>query len=117
MSNGWNAFTNKPNETCGYQFAKGGAHLFNFHLAKSAGETLIISPKDDGVIAEKMYSDILGLYLLPPLSLHVLGDSDPENAFESIRKIMCHTDSFEYPNWNLDALVPFYQGKHSAASA
>jgi hypothetical protein len=90
MSSGWNAFTNKPNETCGYQLAKGGAHMFNFHLAKSAGETLIISPKDDGVIAEKMYGDILGLYPQPPFSLHVLDDSNPANAFESIRKIMSH---------------------------
>ncbi|MBP8851138.1 MAG: DUF4238 domain-containing protein [Breznakibacter sp.] len=117
MSSGWNAFTNKPNETCGYQLAKGGAHLFNFHLAKSAGETLIISPKDDGVIAEKMYGNIFGIYPQPPFSLHVLDDNDHENAFESIRKIMSHTDGFEYPNWQLNEIEPFYQSNHSAGAS
>lgn len=116
MADSWNAFDYKPNETCGYQLDKGAAHMLNFYLARSAGESLIISPKDDGSIAERMYGDILGLYPQPPFSLHVL-DDDPEYAFESIRKIMSQTDSFEYPNWQLDELVPFYQRKHSAGAA
>lgn len=109
MPSEWNAFTNKPNKICGYQLAKGGAHLFNFHLAKSAGESLIISPKHDGAIAEKMYGDVLGIYPQPPFSLHILNGNSPEDAFESIRKIMSYTDGFEYPNWRMDELEPFYQ--------
>lgn len=116
MTDSWNAFGDKPNETCGYQLEKGDAHMLNLYIAKSAGESLIISPKDDGVIAERMYGDILGLYPQPPFSLHVL-DDHPKYAFESIRKIMSHTDSFEYPDWNVDELVPFYQRKHSAGAA
>lgn len=99
MPNTWNAFKNKPNETCCYQLAKGGAHFYNFHLAKAAGESLIISPKHDGVVAEGMYKDILGIYPQPPFSLHVLESRKSENAFESIRKIMSMTDGFEYPCW------------------
>lgn len=117
MQGNWNAFSNKPNETCGYQLPKGGAHMFNFYLAKAAGESLIISPNDDGEIAEKMYGDILGSYPQPPFSLHVLKGEKPENAFESIRKIMSCTDGFEYPNWRVDELEPFYQRSQSAGIA
>jgi hypothetical protein len=109
MLNNWDALTNKPNETCGYQLAKGGAHLYNFHLARAAGESLIISPKHDGIVAEGMYNSILGIYPQPPFSLHVLDSSNFENAFESIRKIMCVTDGSEYPCWQPIELEPFYQ--------
>lgn len=64
-----------------------------------------------------MYGDILSLYPQPPFSLHVLDDNDPENAFESIRKIMSNTDGFEYPNWQLDEIEPFYQRSHSTGTA
>lgn len=109
MQNDWNAFTNKPNETCGYRLAKGSAHLYNFYLAKAAGESLIISPKHDGIVAEVMYNEVLGIYPQPPFSLHVLGGNDPEDAFESIRKIMCIADDTEYPPWKPIELEPFYQ--------
>ncbi len=117
MPEDWYAFDNKPNETCGYQLAKGGAHMFNFHLAKSAGESLIIFPKDDGVMAEKMYGDVLGIYPQPPFSLHILDGNAPEDAFESIRKIMSYTDEIDYNNWQPDELVPFYQKNQSAGAA
>lgn len=115
MSGDWNAFGNKPNETCGYQLAKGDAHMFNFYLARSAGESLIISPKDDGVIAEKMYGDILGIYPQPPFSLHTLDGNNSKAAYESLRKLMSYTDQKNYPNWQVNELVPFYQ-KNQAAS-
>ena len=109
MPNDWNAFTNKPNETSGFQLSKGGAHLYNFHLAKSAEKSLIISPKHDGVIAETMYGEVLGVYPQPPFSLHTLDSYNSKDIFESIRKIMSYTDGFEYPNWQLNELEPFYQ--------
>lgn len=117
MPNNWDAFTNKPNETCGYQLAKGGAHFYNFHFAKAAGESLIISPKHDGVVAEGMYKDILGIYPQPPFSLHILDNGRSENAFESIRKIMSVTDDSEYPCWQPMELEPFYQTNHGAGAA
>ncbi len=109
MPKDWNAFIGTPNRTCGYQLAKGDAHLVNFYLARSAEESLIISPKHDGVIAERMYGDILGRYPQPPFSLHVLGDCDPEDARERIRSIMSYTDDFEYPKWQLNELVSSFQ--------
>ncbi|MFZ4257799.1 DUF4238 domain-containing protein [Raoultella terrigena] len=111
MPDDWDAFNHKPNETCGYQLVKGKAQQINFCLAKSAGESLIISPRDDGVIAEEMYSDILGIYPQPPFPLHILDGNDPKLAFESIRKIMSYTDGIDYPNWHPDEIGPFYQEK------
>lgn len=109
MGNNWDVATNEPNETCGYQLAKGAAHFYNYHLAKSAGESLIIPPKNDGMIVERMYKDILGAYPQPPFLLHILSDNNPEEAFESIRKIMSSTDGSEYPRWRPTELEPFYQ--------
>jgi hypothetical protein len=117
MPDNWDAFRDRPNETCGYKLPKGGAHMFNFYLAKSAGESLIISPEDDGVIAEKMYGDVLGIYPQPPFSLHILDGNAPEIAFESIRKIMSYTDECDYPIWKPEELVPFYQKNQSAGAA
>lgn len=111
MPANWNAYTHFPNETCGYQLAKGGAHFINFHLAKAAGESLIISPKHDGEIAEGMYGDMLGTYPQPPFSLHTIVDEhlEVEKAYESIRILMSKTDGFEYPTWQPMELEPFYQ--------
>lgn len=117
MPSSWSAFTNTPNNTLGYQLAKGGSHLLNFHIAKSAGESLILSPKHDGALSEKIFSDVLGVYPQPPFSLHVLDGGIPDDAFESIRKVMSYTDGFEYPGWEPDELEPFYQRGHSAGAA
>jgi len=43
--------------------------------------------------------------------------SNPESAFESIRKIMNITDGSEYPCWQPMELEPFYQTKHGAGAA
>ena len=56
-----------------------------------------------------MYGDVLGIYLQPPFSLHILDGNASEKAFESIRKIMSYTDGFEYPSWQLGELEPFCQ--------
>ncbi|WP_394191370.1 DUF4238 domain-containing protein [Pseudoalteromonas atlantica] len=112
MTEGWNAYTNKPNETIGYELDKGSAHFYNFHLAKAAGRSLIISPQHDGEMAERMYNDVLGIYPQPPFSLHVL-DNNAQSAFESIRKIMSETDNKDYPDWQPMELEPFYQIKQS----
>ena len=111
MPNDWDAFTNHPNKTCGYELEKGGALFYNFHLARAAGESLIISPVHDGVIAEMTFTDVLGDYPQPPFSLHVLDGSNNEDMFESIRQIMCETDGLEYARWQPMELEPFYQIK------
>lgn len=110
MPKQWNAFSNTPKETCGYQLEKGGAHFINFHLAKAAGYSLIISPEHDGLIAETMYSEILGIYPQPPFSLHTLGpESEEYLAYESIRMIMNKSDNTDYPLWRPFELEPNYQ--------
>lgn len=117
MLNEWNPFKDKPNVTCAYQLPKGAAHFYNFYLAKAAGESLIISPKHDGVLAEEMYNDILGVYPQPPFSLHRLDIDNIEYAFESIRRIMNYADNAEYPFWQSMELEPFYQRKFDASTA
>jgi len=109
MPPSWNGFINKPNETRGYKLAKGAAHLYNFHQAKTTGESLILSPKHDGAIAETMFKDVLGIYPQPPFSIHILDGNNTQAAFESIRQLMSATDGFNYPNWNPKELQPFYQ--------
>lgn len=114
MPKSWNALSDNPKKTCDYQLSKGAAHLFNFYLAKATSESLIISPKHDGVVAEKMFGDILGLYPQPPFSLHILNSNlETEKAFESIRILMSKTDGVQYPRWRPTELEPFYQTKHS----
>jgi hypothetical protein len=111
MKTEWDAFSHIPNETCGYEMEKGGAHFINFHLAKAAGESLIISPQHDGLIAEKMYFDVLGMYPQPPFSLHNISLEDTENAYKSIQTIMSKTDGTDYPSWLPFELEPYYQLK------
>ncbi|MCV2403200.1 DUF4238 domain-containing protein [Marinomonas sp. C2222] len=109
MPKDWNAFSNETQEIKGQQLKKGQAHMLNFYLARSAGESLILSPKDDGAIAEKMYGDVLGLYPQPPFPLHSVNLEDVNKAFESIRNIMVYTDNSEYPAWQIKDLEPFYR--------
>nr|WP_075723265.1 MULTISPECIES: DUF4238 domain-containing protein [Pseudomonas] len=118
MRDGWDADSHSPNETLGYELRKGGAHLYNFYLSKAAGESLIISPKHDGEIAERIYGDTLGIYPQPPFSLHIVSDiSELEKSKNSIRAIMGETDRCEYPEWNVNEISPFYQIKDRAGSA
>ena len=115
MPEEWDAFSHTPKETFGYELEKGGAHFINFHLAKAAGESLIISPKHDGLIADRMYKDILGVYPQPPFSLHTPNVRDElDNAYESIRIIMSETDDTVYPSWQPFELEPYYQTRAGA---
>lgn len=112
MPEGWKAFTNKPGEPCGYQLSKGGSLMINFYLAKSANNTLMLSPNHDGEIAETMFQDVLGIYPQPPFSIHILSDLDEQkSAYESIRMIMSATDGIEYPLWSPEELEPYYCSK------
>jgi hypothetical protein len=118
MPKQWNAFSNTPRETCGYQLEKGGAHSINFYLARAAGDSLIISPEHDGLIAETMYKEILGMYPQPPFSLHNLGPKSEEDfAYESIRVIMGESDNTAYPLWRPFELEPNYQTRNGAGVA
>lgn len=115
MPNDWNAFLYKPKDTCGYKLEKGGAHLINFNFAKTADNTLIISPKHDGLIADSMFSDVLGLYPQPPFPLHrhqQIDQSNVHDAYESINSIMSVTDGIKYPPWLPEELEPFYQSDY-----
>lgn len=110
MNQKWNAFSDCPDETVGYRLEKGGAHLYNFYFSKTAGETLILSPKHDGIIPERINEDMLGKYPQPPFSLHFLtATEEAQSGYESIRKIMSITDGIEYPEWNVNEIQPFYQ--------
>ena len=105
----WDAYSSMPSETRGFALNKGGAHLINFHLARSADESLIINPNHDGNIAESMYGDMLGLYPQPPFALHRLqSGSIDEDAYESIRMIMSKVDGCAYPKWDPSEIEPFY---------
>ena len=116
MSEPWDAFSHIHNETCGYELGKGDAHLINFYLAKATGESLIISPKHDGLIAEKMYSEILGLYPQPPFLLHAPSLDEMDNAYRSIQTIMSKADGIDYPPWQPFELEPYYQLKSRAVT-
>jgi hypothetical protein len=110
MPKQWNALSNTPKETRGYQLEKGEAHFINFHLAKAAGYSLIISPEHDGIIAKTMYSEILGTYPQAPFSLHTFSpESEEDLAYESIRIIMNESDNANYPLWRPFELEPNYQ--------
>ena len=79
--------------------------MINFYLARSASETLILSPDHDGDIAEVMFRDVLGIYPQPPFSLHALHNLDEEEEmYKSIRLLMSAVDGVEYPAWLLKDL-------------
>jgi hypothetical protein len=109
MNAGWHGFTHSPSETRGLALSKGGAHFINFHLAKAAGESLIISPKHDGDVADQMFHELLGVYPQPPFPLHHLreGTTDDE-VYESIRIIMSKVDNYNYPKWLPMEMEPFF---------
>lgn len=69
MLEDWEPFSSVPKETVGNKLEKGMAHAINFHLARAAFGSLIINPKHDGAVSEKMFSDILGVYPHSPLFL------------------------------------------------
>jgi hypothetical protein len=105
----WDGYSDSPSETRGVILSKGGAHFINFHLAKATGESLIVSPKHDGDIADGMYRELLGAYPQPPFSLHRLerGTTD-DDAYESVRMIMSRVDHYDYPKWRPMELEPFF---------
>lgn len=82
--------------------------MVNFYLARGARCSLILSPKHDGAIAEHMFSQVLGVYTQPPFSLHITENGKVNEAYESIRIIMSTCDGVEYPDWNVEKLVPDY---------
>lgn len=98
MLEGWEPYSSVPKETVGYELEKGMAHAINFHLARSASESLIINPRHDGVVSEGMFSDILGGYPQPPFSLHSPEPSEVQDAYGSINRIMSWVDGVEYPS-------------------
>ncbi len=109
MPSNWNAFIDYPNETIGRELDKGGAHMINFYLAKAAKQSLIISPKHDGIIADEMFSEVLGKYPQAPFSLHVLDSTEENEAYNSIQIIMSAADGLNYPLWEITDLEPFYR--------
>ncbi|GAF87395.1 unnamed protein product, partial [marine sediment metagenome] len=100
-----------------YELEKGGAHFINFHFARAAGESLIISPEHDGLIAETMFLEMLGEYPQPPFSLHTSSVDEINDAYKSIQRIMSETDGIDYPAWLPFELEPYYQLKSRAGVA
>ena len=117
MHKGWNTFSHSPNETCSYKLEKGVAHMTNFYLAKTARESLIISPHHDGIIAERMFADMLGVYPQPPFSLHHPNYVELDKAYKSIQMIMNEADGIVYPTWDVSELEPYYQIKSGDGTA
>jgi hypothetical protein len=93
--------------SCGYELEKGDAWFLNFLFARAADQSLVLPPARDGIVADAMFGDILGLYPQPPFPLHTTISNDMEEAFESIRIIMSTTDDVNYPKW-LPELAPFF---------
>jgi len=112
MTKNSKTFKHQANETIGYVLSKGAAHQINFYLAKSAKESLIISPKHDGLIADTMFLDILGIYPQPPFSLHSPTKIEFDDAFKSIQSIMSNADLKQYCPWEVSEIEPFYQPKN-----
>ena len=83
--------------------------MLNYYLACSAEQTLILSSKTDGDLAENMFGEILGIYPQPPFMLHHTSPAEIQQAFESIRMLMSATDGVMYPEWtssDLEQLLP-----------
>jgi hypothetical protein len=91
----------------GLELEKGGAHFINFHLARAAQDSLILSPSHDGSIAAAMFTEVLGLYPQPPFLLRSPAHEEMHAAFESIRSLMSIVDGFDYPPWLPFELEPF----------
>lgn len=106
-------------ESFGFQLAKGGAWLINFHLACCSHESLIVPPGLDGEIAETMFVDVLGNYPQPPFLLHHVAPSQAREAYESIRLLMSAVDDVAYPKWEaseLENLLPLSGGAGASAA-
>ncbi len=73
--------------------------MVNFHLAKTADESVILRSSDDEDLSERMFTEVLGVYTQPPFLLHTLEGHDASEAFESIRLLMSRIDGIEYPEW------------------
>ncbi|MEH0802431.1 DUF4238 domain-containing protein [Vibrio alginolyticus] len=114
MRDGWNAFTNNDNPMMGLVLPKGWAHMLNFHLAKCAEQSLILSPKDDDNISDFTFLKVLGVYPQPPFSLHAVHDDNLEAAYKSIKYIMSKTDQVNYGDWNVQEISPMYQSNKIA---
>ena len=113
MHSGWNPYKHAPQEMMALELSKGMAHMFNFHLAKCTQRSLIISPEHDGLVSESMFKDILGMYPQPPFPIHVLeSSSSADEAYESVRRIMCSLDGIVYPEWSISEIEPFYRPHH-----
>jgi hypothetical protein len=81
------------------ELPRGAAFMVNFHLAKTANESVILRPSSDGKLAEAMFTDVLGVYPQPPFLLHTLEGHNEAEAFESIRILMSGVDRHQYPSW------------------
>jgi hypothetical protein len=101
----------------GLELEKGGAHFINFHLARAAEESLILSPTHDGQVASAMFTDVLGLYPQPPFLLHSPSREEMATAFESIRSLMGAVDGLSYPSWLPFELEPFPRKRPESAGA
>jgi len=108
MDEKWDPFVDNMNPTMCYKMTKGWGHMINFYLAKTASRSLILSPESDGKISETMFADILCAYTQPPFSLHITTPNNANSAYTSIRKIMSICDGYEYPEWDVEKLVPNY---------
>ena len=85
--------------TMAHELEKGGTWLINFHLARSAKESVILSPSHETATASAMFDDILGLYPQPPFGLYWSPGGNYDYAFENVRMLMSLTDQTQYPHW------------------
>ncbi len=120
MPSDWEPLTSsrdQPPTFYGLELEKGGAHFINFHLARAAQDSLILSPSHDGSIAAAMFTEVLGLYPQPPFLLHSPAHEEMHAAFESIRSLMSIVDGFDYPPWLPFELEPFPDTRPKNAGA
>ncbi|MCD9490246.1 DUF4238 domain-containing protein [Photobacterium phosphoreum] len=110
MHSNWDAFEDNLNPTLVYNTTKGWAHMLNFYLAKCAGQSLILSPDHDGLIADNMFKQVLGIYPQPPFLIHKIENIEEyDSAYKSILHIMSEADNYNYPEWNVADIHPIYQ--------
>jgi len=100
----------------GFELEKGGSHFINFHLAKAAQDSLILSPSHDDHLATAMFTEVLGVYPQPPFLLHTPSRDELKVAFDSIRSLMSTVDRINYPSWLPFELEPFPRTRPKHAS-
>lgn len=98
----------------GLMLPKGWAHVLNFHLARCAEKSLILSPKDDSYISDFTFPKVLGAYPQPPFPLHAVHDENLEDAYVSIKYIMSKADQVNYGDWDVHEISPRYQSNEIA---